>query len=149
MHRLFGPFFTGRAAVCLLVIRVFFGWGLVLHGYQKFTHGGPFHWGNDLGIPSFWQSMAFLGEFAGGLGLIVGLLTPLAALGITITMIVAFLKVHLPAHEVYVHMEGGPNYEVAAHYLIVGVGVLISGPGALSLDALLFRRRWQSNPYAP
>ena len=149
MHKLFGPFFTGRAAVGLLVIRVFFGWGLVLHGYQKFTHGGPFHWGDGLGIPPFWQSMAFLGEFAGGMGLMVGLLTPFAALGITITMSVAFLKVHLPAQAVYVHMEGGPNYEVAAHYLIVGVAVLISGPGALSLDSLIFGRRLRSNPYAP
>ncbi len=149
MHRFFGSFYTGRAALGMLIIRLFFGWGLVLHGYQKFTHGGPFHWGDALGIPSFWQSLAFLGEFAGGLGLMVGLLTPLAALGITITMVVAFLKVHLPAHEVYVHMEGGPNYEVAAHYLIVGVGALISGPGALSLDALIFGRRPRGTPYAP
>lgn len=149
MHKFFGPFFTGRAAFGVLIIRLFFGWGLVLHGYQKFTHGGPFHWGDPLGIPPFWQSMAFLGEFAGGLGLMVGGLTPLAALGITITMIVAFLKVHLPAHAAYVHMEGGPNYEVAAHYLIVAVGVLISGPGALSLDALIFGRRWRGNAYAP
>ena len=149
MHRFFGPFFTGRAALGLLVIRVFFGWGLVLHGYQKLTHGGPFHWGDALGIPPFWQSMAFLGEFAGGMGVMVGLLTPLAALGITITMITAFLKVHLPAHEVYVNMEGGPNYEVAAHYLIFAVGVLISGPGALSLDALIFGRRLRGNTYAP
>ena len=149
MHGFFGPFFTGRAAVGVLIIRVFFGWGLVLHGYQKYTHGGPFHWGDALGIPSFWQSMAFLGEFAGGAGLMVGLLTPLAALGITVTMIVAFLKVHLPAHEVYVHMEGGPNYEVAAHYLIVGAGVLVSGPGALSLDRLIFGRRARTNRYAP
>lgn len=149
MHRLFGPFFTGRAALGVLIVRIFFGWGLVLHGYQKFTHGGPFHWGDALGIPPFWQSMAFLGEFAGGLGLMVGLLTPLAALGIAVTMTVAMFKVHLPAHEVYVHMEGGPNYEVCAHYLIVGVGVLLSGPGALSLDALVFGRRTRANRYTP
>ena len=149
MHRIFGPFVPGRAAFGLLVLRVFFGWGLVLHGYAKFTHGGPFHWGDQVGIPPFWQSMAFLGEFAGGAGLIAGLLTPVAALGITITMIVAFLKVHLPAHEVYVHMEGGPNYEVAAHYLIVGVALLVGGPGAFSLDALIFGRRLRRNPYAP
>ena len=149
MSRIFGPLFTGRAAVGLLVIRVFFGWGLVLHGYQKLTHGGPFHWGDALSIPSFWQSMAFLGEFAGGMGLMIGLLTPLAALGVTTTMIVAMLKVHLPAREVYVSMTNGPNYEVAAHYLIVAIGVLLSGPGALSLDALIFGRRLRGNPYAP
>ncbi len=149
MNALFGPFFTGRAALGLLVIRLGFGWGLVLHGYQKLTHGGPFHWGDQLGIPPFWQSMAFLGEFGGGMGVMAGLLTPLAALGITITMTVAMLKVHLPAHEVYVHMEGGPNYEVCAHYLIFGLALLIGGPGAWSLDALIFGRHRRRNPYAP
>ena len=110
MHRFFGPFFTGRAAFGVLIIRVFFGWGLVLHGYQKWTHGGPFHWGRPVGHSRLLAEHGLSGASSpAAWGLMVGLLTPLAALGITITMCVAFLKVHIPAHEVYVHMEGGPK----------------------------------------
>ena len=73
MKQIYGSFFTGRAAFGWLIVRVVYGLGLALHGYQKFVNGGPFHWGDQLGIPPFWQSMAFCAEFAGGIAMILGL----------------------------------------------------------------------------
>ena len=149
MKTIYGTFFTGRAAFGWLIVRVVYGLGLALHGYQKFVNGGPFHWGDQLGIPPFWQSMAFCAEFAGGIAMILGLLTPLAALGIAVTMATALIKFHIPRGSVYVPIHGGPDCEAAVHNLAFAVATLFLGPGALSLDALFFRRRWQSNPYAP
>ena len=151
MHKIFGAFFTGRAALGLLVIRIFFGLALVIHGYGK-AAGGAFHWADKMpGAPApFLQGLATLSELGGGLAMIFGLLTPLAMLGIIITMAVAIVKVHLPQGAHYVSLNHGtPSYETAAHYLIVAAGLLISGPGAFSLDALIFGRRLQSNAYAP
>ena len=88
----------------LLIIRVVLGLTLAAHGAQKL-----FKWFGGYGIAGtggFLESMGFrpgrlfatlsgLGEFAGGLGLAVGFLTPLAAAGIIATMLVAIWTVHL------------------------------------------------------
>jgi len=70
----------------------------------------------------------------------IGLLTPLALLGLVITMIVAITTVHLNAGHPYVARGGGLSYELAALYLAVSLLALIAGPGKLSLDAKLFGR---------
>ena len=54
------------------------------------TMGGMAH----MGIPAPLALLAIAAEFAGGLGLIVGLLSRVAAFGIGVDMIVAIAKVH-------------------------------------------------------
>ncbi len=158
MRHLFGPFLTGRAAAGLLIFRLVFGLGIASHGFQKATSHGYDHlgtgwltWFEPAGsIPMPLQGLATLAELAGGLGIMVGFITPLAAFGVFFAMTFAMFKVHLPAHEVYVSLTGGPNYEMCLHYLIFGLVVLITGPGVVSLDYLFFGRRWRrTNPYAP
>lgn len=155
MSKLFGPFVGGRVAVGLLILRIFFGIGLVLHGCQKIM-AGPLHWADDIAkmpghlvIPPFFQAMATLGEFGGGLSMIFGLLTPLGLLGVFCTLGFALVKFHLPRGAVYVSLHGGPDYEAAAHYFLIALGLLFTGPGTLSLDALIFHRRRDDSPYAP
>ena len=148
MRTLFGPFVAGRAAAGLLLIRFVFGLGIAAHGFQKFR-AGPFHWYAPGGIPWPLQGLATLGELGGGLGILCGLLTPLAAFGVLCTMGFAMYKVHLPAHEPYVSLTNGASYEMCAHYLAAALALLVTGPGACSLDYLLFGRRWCANPYAP
>lgn len=155
MQKIFGPFIAGRASLGLLVMRVFFGLGLAEHGYQK-IQAGPFQWGNDMAtmpmhlvIPPAFQGLATFAEFGGGLAMIFGLLTPLAMLGIIVTMGFAILKFHLARGAVYVFTPGKPDYEPAAHYLIAAVGLLLTGPGTLSLDALIFGRRRSEVTVAP
>ena len=143
MQKIFGPFVAGRGALGLLIIRIGFGIGLAEHGWMKIQH--PFSWMGPMagGVPGWLQSLAAVSEFGGGLAMIVGLLTPLAMLGILCTMGFAIIHVHLPQHAPYVNISGVKGvqpYEAAMHYFLVALGLLFSGPGALSLDALLFNR---------
>ncbi len=155
--RLLGPFVTGRAAVGLLIMRIFFGVGMVAHGVQK-IQAGPTHWADPIAnmpmhlvIPPAMQALATVAEFCGGLSMIFGFLTPLGMLGIMATMCFAILKFHLARNAVYVPLSlptDRPDYEAAAHYLIFATGLLFTGPGTLSLDALIFGRR-EAPPVAP
>ena len=54
------------------------------------------------------HALAALSEFGGGLAYILGLLTPLAALGILSTMTVAFTKHAFERGDPFVAMTGGP-----------------------------------------
>jgi putative oxidoreductase len=146
MHRLFPQFVTGPGAVGLLLVRVVMGAAFMFHGWSKIqSPGGAFGWmGKDAPIPGALQGMAVLAEFGGGLALIPGFITPLAALGIVITMIVAFGTVHIPNGTAFVAPPGKPSFELAAVYLATAVLLILVGPGQLSLDGLLFTKKVES-----
>ncbi len=154
MKQIFGNFVAGRAAFGLLVFRLLFGIGIALHGYQKvISPGGPFGWADEglrFHIPPLFQACATLAELGGGIGVMLGLLTPVAAGGIVITMSVAILKFHWAvrgAH--YVAITPGFDYEAAGHYFILALGLLFTGPGTISLDMLIFGRRFNDPTYMP
>jgi putative oxidoreductase len=108
----------------------------VLHGWPKIQHA--FNWmGPEAPVPGALQALAALAEFGGGAALILGLLTPLAALGIACTMATAVGMVHL--HDPFVGPPGKPSSEPAVVYLAAALMFLLVGPGALSLDAILAR----------
>ena len=82
--------------------------------------------------------MAAYTELVGGILLILGLLTPLAALFIAIEMLVALFTVHIPAGDPFVN-PAGRSFETAALYFVIMVTFLLAGPGAYSLDAVLMK----------
>jgi putative oxidoreductase len=130
---LYGPFIGGRAATGLLILRVLAGLGLMAHGFPKIQN--PFGWmGPGAPIPGFFQFLAAFSEFGGGLALIVGLLTPVAALGIMATMLVAAFT----AHASHPFVGGPPSKEPALSYFTIALTLLLTGPGTLSLDKNLF-----------
>lgn len=134
---IYGDFAKGRAAWGLLAVRLVFGAGLTFHGLQKI--GSPFGWmGEGAPVPGFFQFLAFLSEFGGGLALIFGVASPLAALGVAFTMFVAMATAHA-AHP-FVAAPGQPSKELAAAYFAVALLTLFNGPGQLSIDALVFGR---------
>ena len=140
MNKIWGEFVGGRAAWGLLAIRVVFGGALVLHGLQKI--GAPTTWMNGFGPqapPAPLQFLAFFSEFAGGLALLFGLLSPFAALGVLSTMAVAALVAH--GADPWVGGPGQKSKEAALGYFAFALLMLLSGPGRLSLDALLFGRK--------
>ena len=145
MNKIFGPYPSGRVAVGLLLLRLVFGIGIVLHGWDKVANGGPFHWADSMGplaaIPHPLQALATGTELGAGLALIFGFLTPLAALGLAITMTVALVLGHKGEPYVSFARPFGPTYELVAHYGIVALGLLFTGPGTVSLDYLLFGRK--------
>ena len=131
---------TVRASIGLLCIRAVAGTTLAFHGWSKIQH--PFGWmGEGASVPGAFQACSALAEFGGGIALVLGFLTSIAALGIVINMTVALAMVHVPAGHPLISSKGGPALEPALLYLAVGLLLLFTGPGAVSVDRLLFGRR--------
>jgi putative oxidoreductase len=124
----------------MLLLRLAMGAAFMIHGWPKIQNATGWM-GSDAEIPPALQACAAVAEFGGGIGLIVGFLTPLAALGIAATMGVAIAKVHLPAGHPFVDLQGGHSYELAAVYLAGALAILLVGAGRFSVDRCLFGRR--------
>jgi putative oxidoreductase len=141
MRRLYPNFISGWGATALLLLRLVMGVAFILHGWPKIQN--PTGWMNamGMGVPSFLQALAAFAEFGGGIALVLGLLTPIAAFGLVCQMLGALLLVHFPNNDPFVGRPGQSSYELALVYLVVAVLLIALGPGRWSLDALLFGRR--------
>ena len=138
IQRTFPAPVNARASVGLLLLRIYAGSALMEHGGAKIQN--PMHWmdrGGDA-PPGILQALAAVSEFFGGLGLVVGLLTPIAAFGIACTMLVAVRK-HVGHGDPFV-AHGGPSFEPALGYLVTAALLMLAGPGKFSLDARAFGR---------
>ena len=128
------------AEVALLLIRVVAGLAFLIHGWGKIQN--PLGWmGPDGFAPGIFQALAAISEFGGGLAWVLGLVTPLASLGILSTMAVAFWFHAFMRGDPFVSMTGGPSFELAALYFSIALLLLALGPGRLSLDRKLFGSR--------
>lgn len=140
MLTLFGgsPFeLSGRASFSMLLFRIVMGSAFVMHGLPKIQHAMT--WMTDAGmgeLPGIIQAMAAVSEFGGGIALILGLLTPLAALGIMGTMVGAMAMVHIPMGHPFVAV-GAPSFEMALLYMISSLMIFSAGPGQYSIDAVM------------
>lgn len=131
------------AGIGLLLIRLVFGLTFAGHGAQKLFgwfggHGlaGTAGWMESIGLKPG-KMMAFaagISELIGGLLFALGLLTPLAALLMIVSMIVAIVKVHGPNG--YWVTQNGYEYNLAI--IAVAVGVALIGPGQYALDTIIF-----------
>ena len=148
MRRLLFPEFVGgRGALGLLILRLAVGAAFVFHGWYKITSaGGMTGWMGDAPVPGSLQAAAALSEFLGGIGLILGLLTPVASFFLACTMIAAIGMAHLPHGDPFVAARPGPSWELAAAYLATALTVLLGGPGQLSLDYVIFGRGRSASP---
>ncbi len=128
------------ADVALLLTRVVAGLAFTIHGWSKIQN--PFGWMGPEGFaPGIFQALAAISEFAGGLAWILGLLTPLASLGIAATMAVAFSFHAFMRGDPFVSMTGGPSFELAALYFSLALLLIATGPGRVSFDRKLFGPR--------
>lgn len=134
------PDHTSFEDVALLLLRLVTGIAFMMHGSSKIQD--PFNWmGPDPLAPPPFQALAALSEFGGGLAWALGLLTPLASLGIASTMTVATWLHMIKRGDPFVSMTGGPAYELPAIFLIVAIVFIALGPGRFSADRMLFGRR--------
>lgn len=128
--------------IALLVLRLVVGLGFAAHGAQKLF--GAFGGHGIDGTAGFFEQLglrpgrlharaAGTAEFAGGLLIALGLLTPFAAAALIAVMTAAVLKVHLP--------NGFFNTAKGFEYNLVLVAVLFAlagiGAGDWSLDNAL------------
>ncbi len=129
----------------LLFLRLFMGYAMMTHGFGKIQ--SPFHWMDKMPghPPGILQALGAAGEFFGGMGLLFGALTPLAALGVMSTMFVAFLQnMSGPGPHFLIKPPGAPEgadvFEDVAFYFMGALTLFLTGPGLVSIDALLFGR---------
>lgn len=133
--------------IALTTLRLVLGVVFFAHGAQKMLGWfGGYGFSGTMGylthsvhLPAPAAFLVICTEFFGGLGLIFGLLTRIAALGIGIEMIGALLTAHL-ANGFFMNWAGnqkGEGYEY--HLLAIAIaGVLLSrGAGAFSIDRAL------------
>jgi putative oxidoreductase len=132
--------------VSFTILRLVLGVVFFAHGAQKMLGwfgGFGFHatMGSfaHTGMPAPVALLVICTEFFGGLGLIVGLLTRIASLGIAGLMIGAIFMVHL-ANGFFMNWMGNQKGEGFEYHLLViamAAALLLRGAGAFSLDQAL------------
>jgi len=122
--------------VALLVARIIVGAVFMAHGAQKLfgAFGGP-------GLSAFVGMMGPLGylvsigEFFGGLGLVVGFLSRFSAASIIVIMLGAIAMVHSKVGFFmnWMGKQGGEGFEYHLLAIAILLVILIAGPGRYAL----------------
>ncbi len=129
-------------ALGLLVLRVVIGLIVAAHGAQKVLGwwGGPGMAGWTAAMTRMriqpaapWAWLSALSELLGGIGLALGLLTPLPSFGIVAAMLVAIALVHWPNG----FWNGKRGYEFNLSLVAAAIAVSLTGPGTYSIDSAL------------
>jgi putative oxidoreductase len=133
--------------IATAILRLVLGVIFFAHGAQKMLGWfGGYGFTGTMGfftgvmhIPTPFAFLAIVAEFFGGLGLIFGVLTRVAAFGIFSNMVVAVAMVH---HQFGFFMnwtgaQKGEGYEYHLLILAASVFLMIRGAGAVSVDRLL------------
>ncbi|HZL69868.1 MAG TPA: DoxX family protein [Candidatus Limnocylindrales bacterium] len=128
----------------LTIVRLVLGVTFFMHGAQKMLgwfggygfHGTMGFFTQQMGIPTPLAFLAICAEFFGGLGLLVGLLSRIAALGIIVNMLVAIATVH-HVNGFFMNWTGqqkGEGFEYHLLAIALAIVVLVKGSGAISID---------------
>lgn len=134
-----------------VVLRLVLGVVFFAHGAQKMLGWfGGFGFSGTMGyftgmmhIPAALAFLAIAAEFFGGLGLITGFLTRIAAFGIAANMAVAIVTVH-GAFGLFMNWGGtqkGEGFEYHLLVLAICAFLMIRGAGAFSADRAIAKAR--------
>lgn len=130
---------SNRISAALFFLRVVMGIAFMMHGWGKIQ--APFSWmPPEAPVPGILQFLAAFAEFGGGMALIIGLLTRIAAFGLACTMAVATLMHAVMMKDPFVASgPGQTSYELALIYLAISILLMTTGPGRYSIDAKFFK----------
>jgi putative oxidoreductase len=113
----------------LLLIRIALGLGFVMHGTQKLSSmPGIIKFFGSLGLPPFMAWLVAITETVSGVAILLGWYTQFAGFAISIVMVTAIALVKLKKG----YLGGG--YELELTYLLVALGLALTGPGKHSGD---------------
>ena len=127
--------FGVNANLASLILRIAVGSLFMVHGYPKLgskqrQQGAV--WMKSMGMPGWMMGFAGVAEFLGGLGLIVGFLTPIVAVLSALWMLSTTWFARSKLKKKY---QGG--WELDVTLMLAALEVAALGSGALSLDHLL------------
>ena len=134
----------------LTVLRLAAGVMILPHGLQKTFgwFGGPGFtkmmagFTNGAHIPVVFAFLAIMAEFLGGIGLIVGFLTRIAAFGVLVNMLVAIVTFN-SRFGFFMNWGGNQKGEgIEFHLLAIAIllGVMLRGAGPASIDRAIARK---------
>ena len=131
---LFPQYFRGKGvSLVLLLLRLFFGALFFMHGLVKLTHFNELAdvYPSVLGLGSYMTLMiTVFCEFACSMFFVAGCITRIILLPMIVAMAVAFFDIH----------DGMmPEGELSLIYMIVFLGIFLTGPGRYSVDYLIDR----------
>src|ERR1700722_2949656 len=117
--------------LALLVMRLALGAVMVGHGYQK-VFGGLHHhvqFVTSLGLPAWSAYLSAFAEFFGGLLVLLGLFTRVAAFAICIDLSGAIAKVHF-----HNGLTGNGGYEFPLALAALAFALVFFGGGPIAFD---------------
>ena len=134
----------GAFDFAVLLVRLFIGPCFVVHALGKLgvvgtgTMDGFAGWLQDLGVPfaGIQARMAMLSELVGGSLMTIGLFTRPACVLLVFTMLIAGKLGHRGAG--YLITNDPPGAEYTINLAAIAFAIFITGPGTVSLDAMLF-----------
>ena len=131
------------ASLGLLIFRLALGFTFIMHGFQKALNG-PTAQGAifaKMGIPAPELSAYFTigAELIGGIMLLLGIGTRIAAAAITIAMAGAYIFVHVNAPFI-IDPKTGAGFEYVFVLGMAAIMFILVGGGKYSIDALLPQR---------
>lgn len=119
----------------LLLVRIAIGLVFVYHGsailFGSFGGPGPVKFAAALHVPLVIGYLVGIGQFFGGVGILLGIFTRISAAAIAVIMMGAIILVHIPHGFDISH--GGMEY--AFTELLVALALVFTGPGEYSLAA--------------
>ena len=132
---------SDAAEIAILLMRVYFGVTLALHGWNKVRSRaaleGTAGWFASIGMRNgrIAGLLAATTEIAAGTALVIGLLTPLAAAATIGIMVVATVVAH--AKNGFFIFRPGQGWEYTAAFIVVAAAIAGIGPGRYSVDHAL------------
>jgi putative oxidoreductase len=126
---------TNIQSLGVSLLRIHFGIILLAHGWLKvyvFSIAGTVGYFSSIGLPSIIAYLVIFGELVGGLALVLGIQTKLAA---ALAVPIVFGAAVMNSGNGWLHSASGGGWEYAASLTVIAISLAFTGSGQnLSLN---------------